>query len=146
MKEIIRRTRAERAGNDGGFTLIELLVVVVIIGVLVAIAIPLYSNYREGAEKKSAQADVRGAIPAIEQCYVDNSYTYPASAGSTGPGDPVDLICGTSPQTLNVSPGNELTYTLGAGGTYTVAVENTNTGTVFTYSSTTGQVAESVAP
>jgi type IV pilus assembly protein PilA len=145
MKKIIRRTRAERAGTDGGFTLIELLVVVVIIGVLVAIAIPLYSNYREGAEKKSAQSDVRGAVPAIEQCYVDNGYTYPDDEASAAAGEAVVLTCGDGEQRLNVSAGNILTYDV-TGSTYTVAVANSNTDTVFTYDSTTGQVVEAAIP
>jgi type IV pilus assembly protein PilA len=75
MHDIINRLRAKK--GDEGFTLIELLVVVVIIGVLVAIAVPVYLNYRKGAADKSAQSDVRGAVSTIEQYYTDNGNTYP---------------------------------------------------------------------
>lgn len=78
MRDTMDRLRAK--DGDEGFTLIELLVVVVIIGILVAIAVPVYLNYRKGAADKSAQSDVRGAISAIEQYYTDNSNSYP-----TGP-------------------------------------------------------------
>src|SRR4051812_44712554 len=76
---------AKRLGKkpDDGFTLIELLVVVVIIGVLVAIAVPVYLNYRQGAADKSAQSDVRGAISAVEQYYTDNGNKYPADFSQT---------------------------------------------------------------
>src|SRR3712207_9110898 len=77
MQETINRLRAKR--DDEGFTLIELLVVVVIIGVLVAIAVPVYLNYRQGAADKSAQSDVRGAVSAIEQYYTNNGNKYPRS-------------------------------------------------------------------
>jgi type IV pilus assembly protein PilA len=75
MHDIINRLRAKK--GDEGFTLIELLVVVVIIGVLVAIAVPVYLNYRKGAADKSAQSDVRGAVSTIEQYYTDNGNLYP---------------------------------------------------------------------
>jgi type IV pilus assembly protein PilA len=75
MHDIINRLRSKK--GDEGFTLIELLVVVVIIGVLVAIAVPVYLNYRKGAADKSAQSDVRGAVSTIEQFYTDNGNTYP---------------------------------------------------------------------
>jgi type IV pilus assembly protein PilA len=75
MHDIINRLRAKK--GDEGFTLIELLVVVVIIGVLVAIAVPVYLNYRKGAADKSAQSDVRGAVSTIEQYYTDNANVYP---------------------------------------------------------------------
>ena len=80
MQNTIARLRAKK--DDDGFTLIELLVVVVIIGVLVAIAVPVYLNYRQGAADKSAQSDVRGAVSAVEQYYTDNGNTYPL--GPTG--------------------------------------------------------------
>ena len=78
MHDTMTRLRAKK--GDEGFTLIELLVVVVIIGVLVAIAVPVYLNYRKGAADKSAQSDVRGAISAVEQYYTDNGNAYPAAS------------------------------------------------------------------
>src|SRR4051812_8098702 len=80
MQDIIARMRAKK--QDEGFTLIELLVVVVIIGVLVAIAVPVYLNYRKGAADKSAQSDVRGAVSTIEQFYTDNGNVYPGASGT----------------------------------------------------------------
>src|SRR3712207_9075253 len=80
----------ERHRSEEGFTLIELLVVVVIIGVLVAIAVPVYLNYRKGAANKSASADLRGAISALEQYYTDNGNVYPADQTGTAGTDMTD--------------------------------------------------------
>jgi type IV pilus assembly protein PilA len=101
MNHTLSRMREKRA-NDEGFTLIELLVVVVIIGVLVAIAVPVYLNYRKGAADKSAQSDVRGSISAIEQYYTDNGNAYPTTAiASAGPGDAALNIGGGQKITLS---------------------------------------------
>jgi type IV pilus assembly protein PilA len=144
MQETLRRMRKERAEGDRGFTLIELLVVVVIIGVLVAIAIPLYLNYRKGAENKSAMADVRNAVTAIEQCYTEMGNDYPASQSSASAGAAVTVTCtGGANQTLNVSQGNTLVYTRVAGPpvSYTVKVTNSDTTKAYTYDSTTGKIS-----
>ena len=71
--------RISRSKSQGGFTLIELLVVIIIIGILLAIAIPSYLKFRDRANKSASQANVRASIPAIEAYYADNN-TY---AGAT---------------------------------------------------------------
>ena len=69
---LINKLQKRLKQEESGFTLIELLIVLVIIGILLAIAVPSYLGFKDRANKSAAQANVRTAVPAAEAYYADN--------------------------------------------------------------------------
>ena len=85
--------RLRKANEEEGFTLIELLVVMIIIGILAAIAIPLFLNQRKNAVDASMKSDLRTLANQAESFYTD-SQAYPAA-----------LVAGTVANTVNFTDG-----------------------------------------
>ncbi|WP_457202210.1 type IV pilin protein [Nocardioides sp. HB32] len=124
--------------KDQGFTLIELLVVIVIIGILAAIAIPIFLNQQKKAVDSSMKSDVKSAATMIETWRTDNPTTAitaqsvaPATSGtlelagfktSKGntvaikPGTDVGSYCISAINAASSTPASYILYKSDAGG------------------------------
>jgi len=81
---------AKRLRSQKGFTLVELMVVVVIIGILVAIAIPIYNNVTANAREKACAANIR-ALTGAAGMYLAEQGNYPEEINELAP-DYIDEV------------------------------------------------------
>ena len=139
---MIARIHKSLEKKDKGFTLIELLVVIIIIGILAAIAIPVFLNQRKKAVDAGIKSDLRSIANELESYYVDNQ-EYPASITDNGD----DVTVGTATVTKS-NADTVFVYTpVTTGddaGSYTVTGTNSSagTGTTYTYDSAHGGLAD----
>ena len=82
------------SGKKTGFTLVEIMIVVLIIGILLAIAIPNFIRARESSRAKACQANLKQIDSAVQQWMMDNKTSNFGAAGTNGllqvaPGDAI---------------------------------------------------------
>ncbi len=132
--------------EEEGFTLIELLVVIIIIGILAAIAIPVFLSQRSKGYDASMKSDLRTVAQEVESAYVDNQdYTAAFFGGATAVAGatitaPSGNVGADATNTVRLSTGNTITWVgaLQNPAAYCLEATSTHSSNVFYYSSDNG--------
>ncbi|WP_323374109.1 prepilin-type N-terminal cleavage/methylation domain-containing protein [Microbacterium sp. STN6] len=123
MAKLNARRNGLLAEDEKGFTLIELLVVIIIIGILAAIAIPVFLNQRTSAWKSSVESDLKNAAVAVETYGTGNNGSY------TGFTDNDTVLDSPGDTLIKVSGGNHIKVHVVDANSYTITGWNDNIST-----------------
>ena len=126
---MLARIRKAQEEREGGFTLIELLVVVIIIGILAAIAIPVFLNQRQKGYDAAAKSDLKNMAIAEETYLTDNGAYTSTLTDLTGDG-------------FNKSSNVEAWTPTATGATSYVLTDCSRSGKQFKYDSAAGDPVE----
>ena len=97
---MLSRIRKQMDEREEGFTLIELLVVMIIIGILAAIAIPVFLNQRNSGYDAGTKSDIKNASTAQETYFTDNN-TYTDNTAAAGTDNKGPLVGWTKSANTN---------------------------------------------
>ncbi len=114
MRTAARNARA-RLNAEAGFTLIEVLIVVVIIGILSAIALAMFTTQQDKASDADAKSNASGLAAAMKVCYVDTQdYNDCDGVGATDKLGQTGLPMGSGAGQVSVSVGSTSSFVITA--------------------------------
>ena len=138
MKGVLTARRNSLKDKEKGFTLIELLVVIVIIGILAAIAIPVYLNVQNNAKDAAVQSDLTNSKTAVIAVQTTTG-TLPAGTGI----DIKGVVTAADGYTKSTNIPTAITYT-SAGTSFCIDAKSV-TGSVFYVTDTGGVLKATTA-